>query len=372
MVQVRQGVVIAGTRTSLENLKNFRSGEMPALANALAATQESHFQVVVALPEILKKAHLEIMPKLPKELGGGATSVVTEGVVWAGLSIEIGDTLSAKVIVQSADAKTAKDLAKLIDHALASAAEQPAIKGIVPEIAKITTLFKPRVEGDRLTVTLRDQDLLPIARPVLAKIQAAATATASQNNLKQLALAMHSYHDVYKNFPARASFDKDGNPLLSWRVLVLPFVGEAQLFKRFHQDEPWDSAHNKKLIAEMPQLYCPPYLKREEGKTTYLVPVGPKTIFEGQKGMLIKNITDGTSNTIMIVEANESRAVFWTQPEDYQVNPKDPSAGLFRDGSNRTNAAFADGAVRSFDRKLPAKTWRALFTANGGELVELP
>src|SRR5206468_5253686 len=70
------------------------------------------------------------------------------------------------------------------------------------------------------------------------------------NNLKQIGLAMHSYHDVYKRLPSGAVQDKDGKALLSWRVHLLPFLEQEALFKEFKLDEPWDSDNNKKLLAK--------------------------------------------------------------------------------------------------------------------------
>ncbi len=122
----------------------------------------------------------------------------------------------------------------------------------------------------------------------------------------------------------------------------------------------------------MPDIYRSPHqLNWREGKTTYLVPVGPKTIFEGKKGMAINKIVDGTSNTIMIVESADNRAVFWTQPEDYKIDDKNPIAGLVRPGATQFNAAFADGSVRALQATINPANLKALFTASGGEVVNV-
>ncbi len=78
------------------------------------------------------------------------------------------------------------------------------------------------------------------------------------NNLKYIGLAMHNYLDANSHFPPAASVDKAGKPLLSWRVMILPYIDQDQLYKQFHLDEPWDSEHNKKLIDKMPQIYASP------------------------------------------------------------------------------------------------------------------
>src|SRR5262249_54155708 len=86
--------------------------------------------------------------------------------------------------------------------------------------------------------------------PAVQKVRMAAGNAQGQNNLKQIALAMHNYNDAYNGkLPAHAIYSKDGKkPLLSWRVAILPFIEQDNLYQQFHLDEPWDSEHNKKLI----------------------------------------------------------------------------------------------------------------------------
>jgi hypothetical protein len=146
-------------------------------------------------------------------------------------------------------------------------------------------------------------------------------------------------------------------------------VGEEKLYKEFHLDEPWDSDHNKKLIARIPGVYQSANRKlTAAGKTRYLVPLGKATIFPGNQPVSIKDITDGTARTIMIVEAIESRAVIWTRPEDLKVDPKKPLAGLV-DKSKDFQVLFADTSVRFLQAGIDPKTLWALFTRNGGEAL---
>lgn len=139
----------------------------------------------------------------------------------------------------------------------------------------------------------------------------------TQENLRRLALAFHNYHDTYKRFPTTASYDSQGKPLLSWRVHVLPYLGQRELFRQFRLDEPWDSPANKQLIARMPEIYGLSGGARDrQHKTRYLVPVGDATLFKGSEPLRIADTRDGTSNTIMIVEAAPAEAVIWTKPDD--------------------------------------------------------
>ena len=105
--------------------------------------------------------------------------------------------------------------------------------------------------------------------PAVRSARGAARRAASTNNLKQIALAMHNHHDASKEFPAAYSTDKQGKPLLSWRVKILPLIGQDALYRQFHLDEPWDSEHNKKLIPLMPPVYMAPGSTAGPGKTNY-------------------------------------------------------------------------------------------------------
>ncbi|MBV9123777.1 MAG: DUF1559 domain-containing protein, partial [Planctomycetes bacterium] len=204
---------------------------------------------------------------------------------------------------------------------------------------------------------------------MIQKIRQASIRTVSQNNLKQLALAMHAYADLHEGkLPPAVVTSKDGKPLYSWRVEMLPFVEEAALYNEFHKDEPWDSPNNIKLLPRMPKVFAPVGTVQtpEPNSTFYQVLNGPGAIFDGSRQLPLTGIADGTSNTIMIVEAGE--AVPWTKPADlpYQANgPLPKLGGLFPDGFN---AAFADGAIYFISRTVSEKTLRALITAAAGDV----
>jgi len=192
----------------------------------------------------------------------------------------------------------------------------------------------------------------------------------SSNNLKQLALAMHLYHDKFGTFPPATVYGKDGKtPLYSWRVAILPFIEEDRLHKEFKLDEPWDSEHNKKLLEKMPKVYAPVTGKPKEKDTThYQLFVGGGAMFEDKKKTRFPDITDGTSNTIMIVEAEEP--VQWSKPADLTYDPKKALpklGGLFKDGFN---AALGDGSVRFIRNGNDEALLRALITRSGGEIVD--
>jgi hypothetical protein len=187
-------------------------------------------------------------------------------------------------------------------------------------------------------------------------------------SLKMLALAMHSYHEANGGFPTPANTDKNGSPLLSWRVHLLPFIEQNDLYKQFKLDEPWDSPHNIALIAKIPAVYGMGVTDSSgatDGKTSLVVPVGKDTIFPGTKGVKLEEIANGPSNTVLILQGDDQHRVYWTKPDDLPLNPYQPAQGLAAEFC----AARADGQVFHISNKLPTVVLRTIFTRSGGEPV---
>jgi prepilin-type processing-associated H-X9-DG protein len=228
--------------------------------------------------------------------------------------------------------------------------------------------------------TINPSTAVPVAIamfvPAVRSAQMAARRVQSVNNLKQIALAFHNFESSNGQFPADIR-SKDGKPLLSWRVQILPFLEQAELFNSFRLDEPWDSPHNKPLLERMPGTFAVPGSPAEPGMTFYRGFKGPGTIFEPNvpKGVRIATITDGTSNTIAVVEAKV--AVPWTRPAEELPFDGDPKlkgmqalqSNLGGHFSGGFNAAFCDGSVRFIKTTVSLQVLRALITRNGGEVI---
>lgn len=193
------------------------------------------------------------------------------------------------------------------------------------------------------------------------------------NNMKQVMLALHCIHDERGFFPPAASRSNDGKLLLSWRVAILPYLEQGNLYQQFKLDEPWDSDHNKKLVEKMPPVYRSRNPKlTAEGKTTILAPIGEHTIFppDGKK-MGIRNMIDGTSQTIAVVEATDDKAVIWTKPDDLEVDWAKPHTGLTGPDRDSFLAALGDGSVSHFLASIPATTLKGMLTCDGNEIVDI-
>ncbi|HLW68523.1 MAG TPA: DUF1559 domain-containing protein [Gemmataceae bacterium] len=191
----------------------------------------------------------------------------------------------------------------------------------------------------------------------------------SQNNLKQIVLSFHNYASAYPNMPNNV-YDQSGKPLLSWRVLILPFLEEDKLYKEFKLDEPWDSENNKKLIARMPKVYAPIRVKAKEGETFYQGFVGDKTVFgPGKVIKLPASFPDGTSNTALVLEAGDP--IIWTKPDTLTYDDKKPLpklGGLFE---GEFNVALADGFVMTCKKNADEGELRKLIMPADGQPIDM-
>jgi hypothetical protein len=193
---------------------------------------------------------------------------------------------------------------------------------------------------------------------------------ASQNNLKQIGLAMINYSDTYNGRMPTDIRDKDAKALLSWRVAILPFIEEENLSKEFKLDEPWDSANNKKLITKLPKVYAPVRVKAKEGETFYQVFSGENALFGPKKSPRFPaSIPDGTANTGLVFEAGEP--VIWSKPADLPFDEKKPLpklGGLF-DGE--CNVVLCDGSVKRLSKKPDEKELKKFIMPADGFTIDL-
>ena len=218
--------------------------------------------------------------------------------------------------------------------------------------------------------------LVALLLPAVQAAREAARRAQCTNNLRQIAIALHNYHDTFKTLPPAYIPDKDGKPMHSWRVLILPFLEQGGLHQQYRFNEPWDSPHNRALTnVPLPVFTCPSAAQPNSTETHYMVVTGPGTVFEDAKAIGFSRITDGTANTIMVVEVHGT-GVSWAQPVDLDASKLRPApvpnGGPDAVGSchpGGANVAFCDGSVRFISSTIDPKTFRALITRAGREPV---
>jgi hypothetical protein len=354
-------------------------GNAGALMPALHLASTSHTMVAgVNLAEVKRSfgdqlpAELEsLRPLLSARMG--ALVIDAGEQIFADIQWRFTDDPSAKAGEKAS--RAALSMARELVGAQALALEKQRTFAATGEFLKRLTIAlekaKIQTSDKEVSLALRmptdNRQLSQTVLDGLKHVRQSERRSRGINRLKQIALAMHNYHDATGSFPPAAIFDKDGKPLLSWRVLLLPFLDANELHKEFHLYEAWDSEHNKKLLARMPSVFKAEVANARPYETFYLGFKGKGAFFEGKKGTKIADITDGTSLTLMVVEAADS--VPWSKPDDLPFDPAKPlpKLGFREEGSS---AAYCDGSVRLVPRSTSEQKLKALITRNGGEVID--
>ncbi|MCA9042810.1 MAG: DUF1559 domain-containing protein [Planctomycetaceae bacterium] len=280
------------------------------------------------------------------------------------------DLLSLVVATASADAatQTAAEFEGLSQQAagqLNGMTEEVLQEGLSesqydPLLKLITSLgpsMKTETNGTVVKLTLprpAELDSLPqLVRPIMDR-EVAAVKEAKQNNaLLVICSALTVYMDANGTLPA---YNENG---LSWRVHILPFLYEDELYEEFHLDEPWDSEHNKTLIERMPPIFG----NDPAGVSSIHTFVGPGTLFTGPEGQSMYEISDPPSETILFVRAGESTAEPWTKPGGLTLDPSDPLAALGNINEMFT-AIMADSSRRKVSKDIDPDEFRSLVNPN--------
>ena len=335
-------------------------------------------------------------------------------------SVAIGEdgTVRVAALADAPNDRAAATVKSTLDAALTMAGNAldgaPALAGDDPQTQmgvamavgmarKVLDRTAVSAEGSRVTLDTRmDQSapmLVALLLPAIQQARAAARRAQSVNNLKQIGLAMHNYHSTYNHFPPAVIVENGVKR--SWRVELLPFLDQAALYETYDRTQPWDSEANKQVLAQMPEVFKHPADGRGAPFTAYVAAIGggdaaslwmPEAtagpvvdsrisvspngggtvMMTPATGTGLRDVRDGTTNTIMVVEAKTE--IPWTKPEDADVDltkPVDPNrfggwtAGGF-------DAVFGDGSVRFLPTSIDPETLRGAFTRNGREVIELP
>lgn len=339
---------------------------------------------------VFRQGQLPPAPPMPGAAEAmNLVKAVQPGITAAGFGMDLGQDVKIFGAIRSKDAQAAQSAKTALDGFIENAKKTMQQQMAGNQMQGMTfgggadslDSFEATTNGNMMQFSIVQKDggqQLTMLAPMIAMsvqnaqqtARQAAQRVSGQNNLKQVGLALQNFHFAWGRFPNAVPKDPTGKPLLSWRVHILEFLGpaEQQLYQRFNVDEPWDSPTNRPLLAEMPNVYKTPGSNLSAGQTQVQLPVGPGTIFENGEGRRLRDITDGSSNTILVVETLPANAVNWTEPVDWTYNPQDPMAGL-SSGGQPFNAVFADGRAAKLSGGLGAAVAQALFSRNAGDFV---
>ena len=402
LVQVNGKTLVMGTSGFLESMLKSATDKTEAAARSplrrLIGTQAPTDDIAVFLAvEPLRpmlNANLQNVPPLPPPLQFLLKLPDQLHSLRLNLNLDTGKQVQLVATATDAEAATAIDLgvrgslgmikSMFLASTLAVAAgDGPVEQAKRSYFARLANTLEKRMQPklDGSTVTLEAgmdstaslgsvATLVALLLPAVQQAREAARRSASRNNMKQVLLAFHNYHETFGRFPARANYDADGKPLLSWRVHILPYLDQQELYKRFKLDEPWDSPHNKPLIRLMPAVLANPNLPAGT-VTNYLAVVGADAMMT-KTGVKAHDVPDGMALTMMLLEVDADGAVPWTKPVDHEIKTANPKAGLGGLRPGGFNVGMGDGSVRFLPISIDPKTLRGLATKSGREAVELP
>jgi hypothetical protein len=314
----------------------------------------------------------KIFPSLKKAKGKeGDASGILNGLKLVTLGIYL-DPWRIEMVIQTENSELANDVQKSILKAIQSIPD--LVQAQVEEVGKdpvfkaLAAMVKSvSIMDDKVTIVITDFDpYFEIAARINEQNQAKAAAASSINKVKNIATALLAYHKDKGKFPPAATLSKEGKPLLSWRVQILPYLGHNFLYKQFRQNEPWDSEHNKKFIRRIPPSFRETQDDLNKGTTPFQAPVGIATLFNpGGTGTNSIQIINELSNTIMLVKVPEDKTAIWTKPEDWEIDISLPAKDLLKGFSNAIVFACADGEVKAIPLKEAEEKIKSMLVIDG-------
>jgi hypothetical protein len=360
-----------------DNMKSVLAGakkpaKHPAVTRGIQMASSGKHQVVIAFE--LKS---DLMKNIPEQLTKQAPTLRdVNGVIFAGtlakdLAMEAVLTYPSKEVA----VKGKTDIDALITLGKAGLKANEGIP-IPPTAQKFMDSITTEQRGGEVVVKARMDldvkgfgDMPGFGMGGGGGFGGGGTRMQSSNNLKMIGLAMHGYHDAMKALPNPAILHpQTKQPILSWRVALLPYLDEGGLFKEIRMNEPWNSPHNSQFHNRMPKVYVLPG-RPNDGRTFYQVFQGNGSAFPPNVRVPLVGIVDGTSNTMLVTEA--SMSVNWMEPRDINVDNPGFSMNMLGNhwGNNTFHACMGDGTVRPFARTMPIQNLRAFITRAGGEVV---
>ena len=331
-----------------QDILAFELPKRPDADSLLELSNGHQATLVIAPSDDHARVIREVMPDLPAPLDDVDGKLLSDGLSRCVVTIDSLDPVRGKVTIVSRSEEASQAVVTKSGQLFRAMAdgEFGLTQGYRELLALAMKTFKPKQSGKVIELAFEETDfesLMPAMGGLIEQAESQAATQIVSNHLRELALGMFNFESENGRMPGYANFDKDGKPLLSWRVHLLGIAGQNELYKQFHLDEPWDSPHNIKLVDKMPEVFRAPigWADEEtaaalvaEGKTVYMMPRG-EGMYGTREGLRISDVIDGTSNTIMLVAVRPELAVPWTQPVDVAIDLADPIPTLLNPNRQR-------------------------------------
>ena len=381
MTPVDDRTLLMGSKSMVLAMLDARPKAGLMTAKVKAQTLDRDFVVVVFPSSLQALADASSMLAPPMMRGAPTAQLNQVKSFVASVDLSGSDMLTVKVDGNDATAGASlensfKDGQKKLDdlYNMMKQFQNPnasqAEKDVMTFAEKLKAGISIARSGNETTLTVKNpggwEPVVAALKKSIEEARGAAQRTMVINNMKQIGLALHNFHDANGSFPPKEDGSGSG---LSWRVHLLPYLGEAPLYQQFKLDEAWDSPTNRPLVERMPKVFESAQ-PGEKGKTRFVGFAGEGAVFGPRKGLKLRDLTDGSSGTILAVEVAPEKAVIWTKPEDAPFNPADPKTAMGRLGEKFV-ALFADGAVKSLKSSIDNEKLRALITFAGGEMIDI-
>lgn len=384
-------------------VKGFVPTERSEILEGWKLAGDKPVRAVAFWPSYAKMLLTRMTPELSGPFGEISTAQVFDGLQLVAAGFE-PNGVQAELILQSKDQAAAETFRELLlslpDRLLQLAESDSGIPPFAMPVLFFGNAFKdnadfllPAPQNGLITVRLPGSDFTSNMQSLFASIvehskqdivSKVNVSMRCTNNMKIIMLAMHNHHDARRHLPQAYTIDAEGKPLHSWRVALLPYLENVQMYEQIRRDEPWDSEWNRQFHDQCPKFYQCPGMSDEEkaaGMTSYSLVVGTRCYPKpGKRQYDFSQLTDGTSNTICVVE--RQTPVNWMDPtaeltqEQAFLGPADLESGLGlrheHDGKRCVNVGLFDGSVHVVGEDVPLETWKALLTRSGGESVALP
>ncbi len=358
-VHVGDKVVVVGPAAAVDRVVARQGAERPDLILPTKANDLLDHTIVISLPTEARKELSALWPvelslaPLPEPI---FPRQIASDILRIAVTFRLPPEPEMMVRIETANASAADRVKGLIDNALTMTGELKSLIEVNVDVANVNLVATPDA-------------FFQIVSAVGAPAREKAMQMRKSNSMKQIMLAFHNYASNEKELPPRVFTDSEGRPLMSWRIAILPYIDQQALYRELRLDQAWDSEDNRQLTSMLIMTYCDDL--EPSVKTTIRTPVFPGSLWDGDgPPKTFRDVQDGLSNTIAIIDAPPSAAIDWANPEPWILSKDDPMSDVFGDRDS-VRVGMLDGAIIVLEREgMTNEKLKAMLTIAGGEVIE--